>query len=88
MVLPRKMVRIACHQFMPPSIRELASVWCAVSPQLEGKGGVYCEDCDVAEAVPADSPAPRGVRPYATDPELAERLWTLSERLTGVRFAP
>src|ERR1700720_2388114 len=24
------------------------TVWCAVSPQLDNKGGVYCEDCDIA----------------------------------------
>ncbi|HEY5285426.1 MAG TPA: SDR family NAD(P)-dependent oxidoreductase, partial [Polyangia bacterium] len=63
------------------------SVWCATSPQLEGMGGVYCEDVDIAEAVPADSPAPRGVRPWAVDPDLAERLWTKSEEWTGVTFA-
>lgn len=28
------------------------SVWCATSPQLEGKGGVYCMDCDIAELIP------------------------------------
>jgi NAD(P)-dependent dehydrogenase (short-subunit alcohol dehydrogenase family) len=31
------------------------TVWCAVSPQLNNKGGVYCEDCDIAAMVPADS---------------------------------
>src|SRR5439155_5487454 len=55
------------------------SVWCAMSPQLEGMGGVYCEDVDVAEAVPADFPEQRGVRPWAIDRDLAERLWTKSE---------
>jgi NAD(P)-dependent dehydrogenase (short-subunit alcohol dehydrogenase family) len=30
------------------------SIWCATSPQLEGLGSLYCEDCDVARAVPAD----------------------------------
>lgn len=55
------------------------SVWCATSPQLRGMGGVYCEDCDVAEATSADEPRPSGVRPWAVDPELAEKLWTLSE---------
>ncbi|UQA61646.1 oxidoreductase [Polyangium aurulentum] len=60
------------------------SVWCATSKQLEGMGGVYCEDCDIAEAVPADHPAPPGVRPWAMDPDLAERLWTMSEAWTGV----
>jgi NAD(P)-dependent dehydrogenase (short-subunit alcohol dehydrogenase family) len=61
-------------------------VWCATSPQLDGLGGVYCEDCDVAVAVEEGSPEPRGVRPWATDPELADRLWILSEQLTGVTF--
>jgi NAD(P)-dependent dehydrogenase (short-subunit alcohol dehydrogenase family) len=59
------------------------SVWCATSEALEGQGGVYCEDVDVAPAVPADYPEPRGVRPWATDPELAERLWKKSEAWTG-----
>src|SRR5262249_26485693 len=31
------------------------SVWCATSPQLDGMGGVYCEDVDIAESVPADA---------------------------------
>jgi NAD(P)-dependent dehydrogenase (short-subunit alcohol dehydrogenase family) len=59
------------------------SVWCATSPQLDGIGGVYCEDCDIAEAVPADFPEQRGVRPWAMDPGFAERLWTMSEAWTG-----
>jgi NAD(P)-dependent dehydrogenase (short-subunit alcohol dehydrogenase family) len=61
-------------------------VWCATSPILEGMGGVYCEDCDIAEAVPADSVKPYGVRPWATDPDLAQKLWKLSENMTGVKF--
>lgn len=62
------------------------SVWCATSTQLEGMGGVYCEDVDIAEAVPADFREQRGVRPWATDPDFAERLWTKSEEWTGVAF--
>jgi hypothetical protein len=53
-------------------------------PQLEGLGGVYCANCDIAVAVPADSTELLGVRPWATSPELADRLWRLSEGLTGV----
>ncbi len=60
------------------------SVWCATSPMLDGLGGVYCEDVDIAEAVPAESKEQRGVRPWATDPELAERLWKRSEGWTGL----
>ena len=40
-------------------------------------GGVYCEDCDIA-ATPTDEAATTGVRTYATDPEAAARLWTVS----------
>ena len=57
------------------------AVWCATSRQLDGIGGVYCENCDVARAVAADSQELLGVRPWAIDPELAERLWSLSEAL-------
>jgi NAD(P)-dependent dehydrogenase (short-subunit alcohol dehydrogenase family) len=58
------------------------TIWAAVSPQLNGKGGVYCEDCDIASLVPADSKLNRGVRPWAVDEGAAEALWILSEKLT------
>jgi NAD(P)-dependent dehydrogenase (short-subunit alcohol dehydrogenase family) len=70
------------------------SVWCAAMPQLEGLGGVYCENCDIAPLVSTEDQANRnnpairrtnsfslGVMPYAVDPEAAERLWSLSEQL-------
>jgi hypothetical protein len=58
-------------------------VWAATSPQLAGLGGVYCEDCDIAEVAPADGER-TGVRDYAIDPAQAARLWTLSAELAGV----
>jgi NAD(P)-dependent dehydrogenase (short-subunit alcohol dehydrogenase family) len=61
-------------------------VWCAVSPQLDGEGGVYCEDCDIAQAVPDDGVMGAGVRPWAIDKVIAGKLWALSETLTGVKF--
>lgn len=60
------------------------SVWCATSQQLAGRGGVYCEEVDIALRVPADHPSPEGVRPWAAAPDLAESLWRLSENATGV----
>jgi NAD(P)-dependent dehydrogenase (short-subunit alcohol dehydrogenase family) len=60
------------------------TVWAAVSPQLNGKGGVYCEDCDIAPIVPADSKLNTGVRPWAVDKAAAEALWILSEKLTAI----
>ena len=60
------------------------SVWCATSRQLDGMGGVYCEDVDIAELVPAEDTGLRGVRPWATNPDFAERLWAMSEGWTGL----
>mgnify|MGYP003591097941 FL=1 len=69
------------------------SVWCATSPRLAGKGGVYCENNDIASIVTnpapmgptsgADSKGNYGVMPHAVDPEAAKRLWALSLELTA-----
>jgi len=68
--------------FKTPEQGAATEVWAVTSPQLEGGGGVYLEDCDIAE--PAESEGRSGVRPYAIDPDEAARLWTLSAELTGV----
>ncbi|MEZ2311654.1 SDR family NAD(P)-dependent oxidoreductase [Paraburkholderia sp. RCC_158] len=65
-------------------------VWCATSPRLDGMGGVYCENVEVAGMVPPDersgwagddSTRKVGVMPHAVDPVSADRLWALSELL-------
>jgi len=53
------------------------TIWCATSPELAGLGGVYCENCDIALV---KNEGDDGVRPYAIDPDTAQRLWTWSER--------
>jgi NAD(P)-dependent dehydrogenase (short-subunit alcohol dehydrogenase family) len=70
--------------FKTPEQGGATQVWAATSPQLTGMGGVYCEDCDIAELVPADDTTAGGVREYAVDPGQAARLWELSAKLTGV----
>ncbi|MFJ1767456.1 SDR family NAD(P)-dependent oxidoreductase [Amycolatopsis sp. NPDC088138] len=72
------------------------SVWCAISPQLDGVGGVYCVDNNIAPVAGESGHDARshgtaeiptaGVSPHAIDPAAAARLWELSERLTGVPF--
>lgn len=69
------------------------SLWCATSPALNGLGGVYCENADVAALDEGqidhhyDDPLTlRGVQPYSVNAENAQRLWTLSESLTGISF--
>ena len=59
-------------------------VWAATNELLAGKGGVYCEDSDIAAIV--EEAGTTGVRRYAIDPANAERLWKQSEVWTGVRF--
>lgn len=63
------------------------SVWCAVSPLLEGMGGVYCEDCNIGAPATEHTSRGSGVSPHIRDEGLAEGLWVKSEELTGVRFA-
>ncbi len=71
----------ALLDFKTPREGAATQVWAATSPQLAAAGGVYLEDCDIAEiALDEDTP---GVYPYAIDPAQAERLWTLSAELTG-----
>ncbi|WP_406176534.1 SDR family NAD(P)-dependent oxidoreductase [Streptomyces sp. NBC_00996] len=70
--------------FKTPEQGAATQVWAATSPQLAGMGGVYCEDCDIAEPAPADEEIRIGVMDYAVDPEQAARLWELSAELTGV----
>ncbi|MET8299253.1 SDR family NAD(P)-dependent oxidoreductase, partial [Streptomyces sp. NPDC005180] len=69
--------------FKTPQQGAATQVWAATSPQLNGMGGVYLEDCDIAEPAPADG-SRVGVKEWATDPEQAARLWALSAELTGV----
>ncbi|OBX18803.1 short-chain dehydrogenase [Erythrobacter sp. QSSC1-22B] len=59
--------------------------WAATAPELEDKGGLYAEDCAVADH--SDSDPSGGVRSYALDKDAAERLWSASEELVGATFA-
>ena len=63
------------------------SVWCAVSSLLDGKGGVYCEDCNIGKLGDENTPRGSGVLPHIRDEDLAKRLWVKSEELTRVRFS-
>ena len=62
------------------------SVWAATSSKLDGMGGVYCEDCDIANPTDPGDPMKRyrGVDAHAIDRDDAARLWTVSAELTGV----
>jgi NAD(P)-dependent dehydrogenase (short-subunit alcohol dehydrogenase family) len=57
------------------------SVLVATSPDLEGIGGRYFDDCNEAPTVDHRDAAGTGVASYALDPANAQRLWDVSEAL-------
>ncbi|MGE0665528.1 MAG: SDR family NAD(P)-dependent oxidoreductase [Sphingomonadales bacterium] len=63
------------------------SVWAATAPELEGRGGLYLEDCHVGE-LKTDPSASAGYFAYATDAANAARLWSVSEETLGQTFDP
>lgn len=71
--------------FKTPEQGASTSVWAAVGEELEGIGGLYLEDCAEAGPWSADNPV-RGVMPHALDPDDADRLWAMSEEITGVKL--
>lgn len=68
------------------------TVWAATSDLLNDIGGVYCEDCDVAELLSSNPDVNgarlhrSGVQPYSLDENNAKRLWKLTEEMTNIRF--
>ena len=77
----------AASEFVWKSIPAGAAtqVWALTSPDLDGRGGIYCEDCQVSpvlsdDSIGVDGP---GVAARAVDSGRADRLWNLSEKLVG-----
>ncbi|MEU9793646.1 SDR family NAD(P)-dependent oxidoreductase [Streptomyces sparsogenes] len=70
--------------FKTPAQGAATAVWAATSPLLDGHGGAYCQDCDIAEPATTDDMLIGGVKPWAVDPESAARLWEVSSELTGL----
>jgi NAD(P)-dependent dehydrogenase (short-subunit alcohol dehydrogenase family) len=71
--------------YKTPEQGAATSVLVATSPQLEGIGGRYFEDCNEAAVVEpsASDFVGSGVAAYALDPGNAERLWDVSQDLVG-----
>jgi NAD(P)-dependent dehydrogenase (short-subunit alcohol dehydrogenase family) len=46
-------------------------VWAAVSPDLDGRGSLYLEECALSD----------DIQPYALDEARADQLWEVSEKL-------
>src|SRR5262245_18382829 len=78
--------RTAGMKFKTVEAGAATSVFAATAPELDGRGALYLEDCHVA-AVNDAADALNGVKSYALDPANADRLWEVSEKLVGQRFA-
>ncbi|MCH9751872.1 MAG: oxidoreductase, partial [Alphaproteobacteria bacterium] len=65
--------------FKTPEQGASTATWAATSPQLEGRGGEYCEDCDIAQFVGPGSQRWHHAREWICDDEKADRLWSMSE---------
>lgn len=74
---------LAKQGFKTPEQGCSTTLWAATSDLLDGKSGMYCEDCNVAALTDPESPTARyfGVNAYACDADAAERLWEISEAL-------
>ena len=60
------------------------TLWCATSSNLNGIGGVFCEDCDIAKRKnEVDESLQRyfGVADWAVDTEEASKLWDVTEKM-------
>lgn len=67
--------------FKTPEQGASTAVWAATSPGLEGMGGVYCEDCDVARLADENSQRWEHAREWICDESKADRLWAMSEEM-------
>ena len=74
---------LAKQGFKTPEQGCSTTLWAATSALLEGKPGVYCENCNIAAPTEPDSPTSRyvGVDAHVCNDESAERLWKISEEL-------
>jgi len=67
----------------------LTVIWCATNSMLDNIGGLYCENVNIAPLDLDDTlnnynKFSTGVKRYSLDQVNAQKLWELSEELTGI----
>lgn len=68
--------------FKTPAQGAGTMLWCATNPKLNDLGGLYCENCDVADMQSEGAMARFvGVAPWAVETEDASRLWSETEKM-------
>ena len=66
---------LAVGEMRSPEVGAASPVWAAVTPELEGRGGVYIEDLAVAPVFDSPREDCWGVTAESLDPDLAGVLW-------------
>lgn len=67
--------------FKTPEQGASTTAFAATSGFLDGAGGVYCEDCNIAALADADAPRWSMVAAHAVDKDEAVRLWSATEKM-------
>jgi NAD(P)-dependent dehydrogenase (short-subunit alcohol dehydrogenase family) len=75
----------AVMEFKSLAAGAATSVWAATAAELEGRGGLYLENCQPGE-LNEGGKLQGGYLDRVVDPERAEVLWQLSEQLVGQSF--
>ena len=73
---------LAKNFFKSTSQGASTALWCATSPDLNGLGGVFCEDCDIAKRKSeVDESMQRyfGVADWAVNTDEGSKLWEATE---------
>ena len=71
------------RKFKNPEQGAATTVWAAISPEWEGRGGKYLEDCQESQLKKGNEWGGRA--PHAYDVEGAKRLWDVSLKLVGLQ---
>jgi NAD(P)-dependent dehydrogenase (short-subunit alcohol dehydrogenase family) len=75
---------LATNFFKSPTQGASTTLWCATNPELNNIGGVFCENCDIAELKNnLDESQHRffGVAEWAIDSEEAIKLWEVTDTM-------
>ncbi len=70
--------------FKTPDQGSSTTLWCATNEKLNGIGGVFCEDCDIAKRKSEIEESMQryfGVADWAIDHNEASRLWNITEEI-------
>jgi NAD(P)-dependent dehydrogenase (short-subunit alcohol dehydrogenase family) len=80
---------LAANFFKSPTQGASTTLWCATNPELNNIGGVFCENCDIAELKEnLDESQHRffGVADWAIDSDEATRLWEVTDKMISDYF--